>query len=97
MNFLGDTMLTTLMFIFYLVLLTIFFNFARRIRLTMRKKRAIKKAHKFLELEELPLHKNKEIYWSKLEKMAKKLPDSRDKHIFLREVREQMEYNKLKK
>lgn len=63
----------------------------------VRKDKLIKKAHKMLQVEELPLHKNKEINWEIIERKAKKLPDSRDKYMFMREVRDQIEFSKIVK
>ena len=95
MNFFGDSLITILLLILYMSLLTIFFNYARKIRMKVRKKKLIARVQKELDLEELPLHKNKEIYWEAIERKAKKLPDSREKYLLLRDIRDQAKYARL--
>ncbi len=97
MNFLGDSFISILILILFLSVMTVFFNYGRKIRMKVRKDKLIKKAHKMLQVEELPLHKNKEINWEIIERKAKKLPDSRDKYMFMREVRDQIEFSKIVK
>ena len=97
MNFLSDSFITILIMILFFSIMTLFFNYGRKIRMSVRKKKLIKKAHELLELDELPLHKNKEINWEMVERKAKKLPDSRDKYMFLREVRDQIQFSKIVK
>ncbi|MDD4343296.1 MAG: hypothetical protein PHH19_02865 [Eubacteriales bacterium] len=97
MNFLSDSFITILIMILFFSIMTLFFNYGRKIRMSVRKKKLIKKAHELLELDELPLHKNKEINWEMVERKAKKLPDSRDKYMFVREVRDQIQFSKIVK
>ena len=96
MNLFGDSIITVLLMALYFSLLMIFFNFARKTRLKMHKKKLIKEVQQTLELEELPLHKNKEINWETIERKAKKLPDSREKYILIRRLREQIQFAKIK-
>lgn len=95
MDFLGDSIISMLILILFLSVMTIFFNYGRKIRMKVRKKKLIKKSQKILELEELPLHKNQEINWTIVERKAKKLPDDREKYLFLREIRDQIQYSKV--
>ncbi|NCC81852.1 MAG: hypothetical protein EOM04_06255 [Clostridia bacterium] len=97
MNFLSDSFITILIMILFFSIMTLFFNYGRKIRMSVRKKKLIKKAHELLELDELPLYKNKEINWEMVERKAKKLPDSRDKYMFVREVRDQIQFSKIVK
>lgn len=97
MNFLSDSFITILIMILFFSIMTLFFNYGRKIRMSVRKKKLIKKAHELLELDELPLHKNQEINWEMVERKAKKLPDSRDKYMFVREVRDQIQFSKIVK
>ena len=97
MNFLGDSFITILIMILFFSIMTLFFNYGRKIRMKVRKKKLIKKTQEILQLTELPLHKNKEINWEMVERKAKKLPDSRDKYMFIREVRDQIQFSKIAK
>lgn len=96
MSFLGDSAISMLLFILFISVMTVFFNYGRKIRMNVRKKKLIKKTHKMLNLEELPLHKNKEINWEMVERKAKKLPDDREKYMFLREIRDQIQFSKVR-
>jgi len=97
MNFLGDSFITILIMIIFFSVMTVFFNYGRKIRMNVRKKKLIKKAQEMLQLPELPLHKNEEINWEMVERKAKKLPDSREKYMFVREVRDQIQFSKIVK
>lgn len=94
MFFLGDSVIALLILSAFFVFLTIFFNFGRKIRMQVQAKKISKKALTILDISSLPLHKNGDVNWELLEGKAKKLPDSRDKYMFLRDIREQKEYNK---
>ncbi len=97
MEFFGDSLISMLILILFFTVMTVFFNYGRKIRMNVRKKKLIKKALEKLNLEELPLHKNNEVNWELVERKAKKLPDDREKYMFVREIRDQLEFSKIKK
>lgn len=96
MDFFGDSLISMLILILFFTVMTVFFNYGRKIRMKVRKKKLIKKAQVKLGLEELPLHKNKEVNWELVERKAKKLPDDREKYMFVREIKDQLQFSKIK-
>lgn len=94
-DFLGDSVISILILTAFFVVMTVFFNFGRKIRMKVRARKTSKKAMKFLDMTELPLHKNGNINWQLVENRAKRLPDSREKYMLLRDIRDQKEYNQI--